>query len=115
MTDAVIDKATFEALEQSTGADFAKELVDTFLAEAPEMLKALRQAFADKNVELFRRTAHSLKSNSNTFGAMKLGTLARDLELGATDAVKASSPTALNALDAEYARVADALKVLRNA
>jgi HPt (histidine-containing phosphotransfer) domain-containing protein len=115
MTDAVIDKATFEALEQSTGADFAKELVDTFLVEAPDMLKTLRQAFADKNVELFRRTAHSLKSNSNTFGATKLGSMAKDLELGAADAVKASSPAALDALGTEYARVAEALKALRNA
>ena len=59
------------------------ELVDTFLEEAPRMLDELRAALAAKDADRFRRAAHSLKSNSNTFGALKLGAMARDLELSA--------------------------------
>jgi HPt (histidine-containing phosphotransfer) domain-containing protein len=33
-----------------------------------------------KDVESFRRNAHSLKSNANTFGATELGVLAKELE-----------------------------------
>jgi histidine phosphotransfer protein HptB len=115
MTEPTIDVATFEALQQSAGADFVKELVDTFLGEAPQMLKTLRQAQTDKNVDVFRRTAHSLKSNSNTFGATKLAHLSRELELSAASAALSSDDSQLEALAAEYKRVAEALKALRNA
>ena len=115
MTEPTIDVATFEALQQSAGADFVKELVDTFLVEAPQMLKALRQARTDKNVDVFRRTAHSLKSNGNTFGATKLATLARELELSAASAALAVDDSHVEALAAEYKRVAEALKALRDA
>ena len=65
------------------------ELVDTFLTEAPLMLAELRSALADGNSDRFRRAAHSLKSNSNTFGATALGAMARELELTAADRVAA--------------------------
>ncbi len=38
----------------------------------------------------FRRTAHSLKSNSNTFGAIALGAIARELELTGSPPVSAA-------------------------
>ena len=38
MSDATIDAATFAELQESAGADFVKELVQTFLEEAPGML-----------------------------------------------------------------------------
>ncbi len=115
MTEPTIDLPTFKALQESAGADFVKELVDTFLVEAPEMLKALRQAHADGNVEVFRRTAHSLKSNSNTFGATKLGKLSRELELSAATAATSKDDAYVEALAAEYTRVAEKLKALRDA
>ena len=74
------------------------------------MLAELRSAHAAGAAERFRRAAHSLKSNSNTFGALRLGALARDLELGAMPADIAL----LDALDAEYARAAAALQALCN-
>ena len=41
----------------------------------------MHKALAAKDVESFRRNAHSLKSNANTFGAVELGILARELEM----------------------------------
>ena len=82
MTAKTIDPVTFEALQQTAGAEFVGELVDTFLEEAPAMMAELRDALAAGNADTFRRAAHSLKSNSLTFGAVTLGALARDLELG---------------------------------
>jgi HPt (histidine-containing phosphotransfer) domain-containing protein len=110
MSDGTIDAATFAELQESAGADFIKELVQTFLEEAPPMLKELREALAAGNADAFRRTAHSLKSNSLTFGALALGALARELELGGLDVARRSD--ALDALAAEYARVAQALEAL---
>ena len=50
------------------------------------MLAELRSARAAGDAERFRRAAHSLKSNSNTFGALALGAQARALELKGLDA-----------------------------
>ena len=115
MSAPTIDQATFEALKETTGGDFALELVDTFLQEAPAMLDTLRDALAVQDVDRFRRAAHSLKSNSNTFGALTLGAMARELELAGVAKAAAGATPSLDALAEEYARVAAALSALRHA
>jgi len=77
----VIDKTTFEELKQMSGADFINEIIDAFLDDAPNMISQMHSALETQNVESFRRNAHSLKSNANTFGALELGALARELEM----------------------------------
>ena len=110
MTKLTLDPATFAELEAAAGADFARALIATFLEEAPLMLAELRSTLAAGNADAFRRAAHSLKSNSLTFGALALGAMARELE------TKGMSGTAsLDALAAEYARAAAALTALRDA
>lgn len=108
MTEPTIDLPTFTGLQEAAGAEFIADLVRTFLEEAPTMLAELRSAQAAGAADVFRRAAHSLKSNSNTFGATRLGALARDLELGGL--IADTGP--LDALDAEYQRVAAALMEL---
>ena len=108
MAEPTIDLPTFTELQEAAGAEFVADLVGTFLEEAPPMLAELRSAQAAGAADAFRRAAHSLKSNSNTFGATRLGELARDLELGGL--IDGTAP--LDALDAEYQRVAAALKEL---
>jgi HPt (histidine-containing phosphotransfer) domain-containing protein len=115
MTQPTIDRATFDELKQTTGADFIMELVDTFLAEAPLLLDELRRSFATRDANVFRRAAHSLKSNSNTFGAHTLGAMARELELAGLDPVVRANGQPLEALAQEYARVTAALTELRDA
>jgi HPt (histidine-containing phosphotransfer) domain-containing protein len=110
MTDPVIDASAFAELEASAGAEFARELITTFLEEAPAMLAELRAAFAAGKADVFRRSAHSLKSNSLTFGAHALAAQARELELQGMP----PDATALDRLDAEYARAASALAELRH-
>ena len=113
MNDAtVIDPTTFAELQDAAGADFVAELVGTLLEEAPGMLAELRNALAARDGERFRRAAHSLKSNSQTFGAMALGLLARELELRGLHADPARDAAALDSLDAAYAQVAAALTEL---
>lgn len=109
MTAATIDPATFAELQETAGADFVSDLVATFVdEEAPQMLAELRAARAEGAAERFRRAAHSLKSNANTFGALPLGEMARALELGGLPADDAP----LAALEAAYAEAAAALKQL---
>lgn len=112
MPTAAIDRTRFAELESVAGADFVAELVETFLAEAPVMLAELRSARTEASAERFRRAAHSLKSNANTFGATALGILARDLELSGLHADPAHDSASIDALEAEYERAAAELKAL---
>jgi histidine phosphotransfer protein HptB len=115
MTAPTIDPATFEGLQQTTGKEFVNELVTTFLAEAPVMLTALRAALDAHDAAAFRRSAHSLKSNANTFGALTLGSMARELELAAQTPAFETSLAQVKALEQEYARAAAALAELTRA
>lgn len=80
-----IDRPTFEELKQMSGDDFIDELIDAFLEDAPNMITNMETALAARDVDSFRRNAHSLKSNANTFGAVQLGLLARELEFMARE------------------------------
>jgi len=110
MDTPAIDRATFAELQDAAGAEFVTELVDTFLEDAPALLAELRSARAAADADRFRRAAHSLKSNSHTFGATTLGTLARALELNGLNADAASDAAAIDAVEAAYALAAAELK-----
>ena len=110
-----IDAATFRALQDAAGADFVGELVGTFLEEAPRMMAELKDAFAAGDAERFRRTAHSLKSNGLTFGALAFAAQAKTLELAGLAAVKAQGGDPLAPLAAEYKTAAAALEALARA
>jgi len=113
MTTA-IDAARFAELQATAGADFVVELIDTFLHEAPGLLAELRAARAAGDADGYRRAAHSLKSNANTFGATALGAQAREIELAGLGE-PAADVARITALEAEYARAALALGELRDA
>jgi len=82
---SVIDKTIFNELKQMSGEDFITELVDAFFEDAPNMFQNMQTALQNGDVETFRRNAHSLKSNANTFGAIELGNLAKELEFMAKE------------------------------
>jgi HPt (histidine-containing phosphotransfer) domain-containing protein len=99
MSEPLIDPAVFAELADSVGEDFVRELVETFATEAATMRSDLRAALAQRDAERFRRAAHSLKSNAQTFGARRLAHAARALELGGLP----SEAAALDALEADLA------------
>jgi histidine phosphotransfer protein HptB len=108
MSHAVIDPHTFDELQANAGADFVAELVDTFAEEAPPLLEEMRNALAGGAAERFRRAAHSLKSNSSTFGATRLAAMAREIELNGL----ASGAGAVEALAQEFETTLAALQAL---
>ena len=78
---SVIDLNTFTNLKETVGADFIGEMIDTFLEDALTQIGQMKSGLAAQDVDLFRRAAHSLKSNAATFGATELAGLARELEM----------------------------------
>jgi histidine phosphotransfer protein HptB len=114
MEESPIDRSVYAQLADAAGAEFVADLAGTFIEEATGMLAELRSARAANHADRFRRAAHSLKTNSHTFGAMRLGALARDLELKGLDSDPARDEAAIAALEDEYRRAAGALEDLRN-
>ena len=115
MDQPTIDRAIYDDLKRTAGDDFVVELVDTFLVDAQRLLDDLRGAYEKKDADVFRRTAHSLKSNGNTFGAITFAAMAKNLELGGFGPVVEAGGAPIDALAAEFAKVAIALKELRHA
>ena len=109
MTEEFVDTSVFEELADAMGADFAEELVVTFLGDAENMFGDLARSVTDQDEDGYRRAAHSIKSNAQTFGAVPLAEQARDMELsGAIDRA------AVDALRATFDATATALKGLLN-
>ena len=108
----VIDQATFEELKQMSGEDFIDELIDAFLDDGPNMLANMQSALETKDVESFRRNVHSLKTNANTFGAMELGALAKELEYMAREN-NLEVGDRLNKLNTAFSAAADELRRMR--
>ncbi|MBE0682151.1 MAG: Hpt domain-containing protein [Anaerolineales bacterium] len=109
---SVIDKTTFEELKQMSGEDFINEIIDAFLDDAPAMFTNMQLALDNQDVESFRRNAHSLKSNANTFGATELGALAKELEqMGRENNLNIGNR--LELLKDAYQKVAEELKGMR--
>jgi HPt (histidine-containing phosphotransfer) domain-containing protein len=117
MTEAAIDPSALEVLSETTGGDpeFLAELIDTYLSDAVEQFAAMDAAFAAGDAAALRRAAHSLKSNSATFGATALTALARQLEELGKAAELDAAGTLLAEARQEFARVERGLSATRAA
>jgi len=77
----LISQSTFAGLREMSGDELINELIDAFLEDAPKMVAGMQAGLDARDVDVFRRNAHSLKSNADTFGATDLAALARELEV----------------------------------
>jgi signal transduction histidine kinase/DNA-binding response OmpR family regulator/HPt (histidine-containing phosphotransfer) domain-containing protein len=57
-----------------------RDVVEAFLEEYPALLRQIRQAVADSDANLLRRSAHTLKGAVRTFGVESVGSAAAELE-----------------------------------
>ena len=109
---AQIDRSTFESLRQMTDAGFVDELVNTFLEDTPIQLRDMSASLKKGDAEVFRRAAHSIKSNAATFGAVQLSDLARELEAMGKEGDLAKAAGKLAALQASFEAAAKELREL---
>ena len=110
-----INPEALEIMLQMVGGDtaFLAEMIDTYLADSPQLLTDLGQAVAAGDAELLRRAAHSLKSNSENFGAHALAAIARALEELGKRGELAGAAALVAKGTAEYERVQPALLAAR--
>ena len=100
--DPILDESVLAELMDSTGNDmeFVRDLVETYLAEAPAQVEGIAVAVAGADAAALVRPAHTLKSSSATMGAMRLSAVARRLEM----AGRSGELDATTAADAETVR-----------
>jgi histidine phosphotransfer protein HptB len=115
MSENGIDLSVFAALKETMGADFINELVDTYLEDSQVLIQQMHQGLTAQDADSFRRAAHSLKSNSASFGAMQLSNLARELEFMGRDNRLDQAGETLAQLEGEYPRVRAELEALQDA
>ncbi|BCM94011.1 signal transduction histidine-protein kinase BarA [Abditibacteriota bacterium] len=77
---AEIDEEALLRLRESVGDEFFIELLEIYLLDSQDMVTALRRAASEGDHEMLRRTAHTLKSNSASFGATQLSTICQRVE-----------------------------------
>jgi PAS domain S-box-containing protein len=100
-------------LEATVGdPTLVRELISTFLSDAPNLVGALRSSLEQRNPEELRIAAHTLKSNGRTFGATALASLSEELERSAQTGTLAGAGELVSRIENEYARVEGALGAL---
>jgi HPt (histidine-containing phosphotransfer) domain-containing protein len=107
----ILDEGTLHELLATTGDDraFVRELVETFLTDAPAQFEAMTAAVEADDATALVRPAHTLKSSSATVGAMRLSSIARELEMaGRTGTLEPTVRTNMDAARAEWQAAADA-------
>ena len=113
----VLDEAALANLREMTGDDpaFLAEIIDTYVADAGDLLATMREAVCAGDALELRRAAHSLKSNSATFGATALAALCRELEEHAKSGGVDGAADLLAQVGAAYVEVEAALRAARPA
>jgi HPt (histidine-containing phosphotransfer) domain-containing protein len=87
-------------------------LVDSFLADTPQLLAELKRFIDADDTDGVRRIAHSLKSNGADFGAVHFTGLCKELELIGKNGSLVGAVDLYLQIASEYEKVAAALKAV---
>jgi len=111
----VLDQAALAALLKVVGGEQALliELVESFLQETPPLLSQMRRSAANGEAETLRRAAHTLKSSSRDFGAVRLSELCRELEAMGKAGNLAGAADLAAQVETEYVQVQAELETVR--
>ena len=109
---AVLDPQALQRLLSTVGGEFAylAELIDSFLADAPQLLAELEQCAQAGDAAGVRRIAHSLKSNGADLGAIAFTEQCKELEDLAKTGALDDAAARVARLQAEYRSVEAALR-----
>ncbi len=110
MVAPLIDPDEWEVFKSMADPEILVELLDAYLSDSPQLIDQMRTGLAEGNVELVRRAAHTLKSNSASFGGTRLANASRELEMIAKGGnLDGAGPKLLQIQD-EYAKLSALLE-----
>jgi PAS domain S-box-containing protein len=93
--------------------ELLKEIVGLFLAEAPELLQAVRESIERRDTASLERSAHALKGSVGNFGAKSAYEIALKMETRARAGDLSGAPETLAELEAKITRLENALAALK--
>jgi signal transduction histidine kinase/CheY-like chemotaxis protein/HPt (histidine-containing phosphotransfer) domain-containing protein len=109
-----LEADALQNLRDLGGVEFLTEVVDVFLADAPELISSLRSSLERGDTEELRRAAHTLKSNGATLGAAEFAKLCHTVEQRARDGLLDGVPELVDQIEQEYPSLQEALTSLRS-
>jgi signal transduction histidine kinase/DNA-binding response OmpR family regulator/HPt (histidine-containing phosphotransfer) domain-containing protein len=112
-TQPVLDQGVIASLRELGGDDdpgLFIELVNLFLSDTPERLRALGEAMEHRDPTALERAAHALKSSSANLGALELSALFRDIEAAGREKDLSRAAKLVARTQPEYQRVEAALR-----
>jgi PAS domain S-box-containing protein len=109
-----LDDGALGNLRDLGGDEFLGEVIDAFLADAPQLIATLRRALDEQGAEELRRAAHTLKSNGATLGAEEFAELCRTLEQRAKEGELDGASELVDRIEQEYGPLEEALSALRS-
>jgi HPt (histidine-containing phosphotransfer) domain-containing protein len=80
-----LDLAALDALAEGIGADRVRRVIGVYLATAKDTRAALERQLQAGELDLLRKSLHSLKSSTLGIGGLRLGRLAAELEAAARE------------------------------
>ena len=106
-----IDITIIDQLQELIGGDRTAllELIQTFIEEGAEINAQCRAAVETTDIELLRRSAHSLKSSAQDFGASQLSRLCATLEAACKNDWPEDATVQIRMINEEYQHVATEL------
>ncbi len=104
-----IDLTELKEMGGEDADEFILEIVNSYLADTPQLLRSLQQGIDEGNQELFKRSAHSLKSSSALVGAHTLSEIAKELEFFDYASTTPEVSSLLSQATKEFQRVEEAL------
>ncbi len=110
----VIDRETLEGIVEIFGSDDPTailDLLDTYLTESVKQRDEMYAALSAGNWVMLHRMAHSLKSSSATFGAMRLSEISAHVEqLAKLECANEDCGALLRILSREHEMACDLLR-----
>jgi HPt (histidine-containing phosphotransfer) domain-containing protein len=108
----VLDHGVLRAFRATLGPEAAvvNNMLDLFLKDGRAQVEGLRPALRDQNIRVVQRLAHTLRSNSATFGALGLARCCQELETSCREGDLTHLESQVSAVESEFPRVARALE-----
>ena len=105
------DPAAIERLCRLGGNKFAVEMIELFFSYGGKKLAAARKSQESGNLAALAEAAHPLKSSAGNVGAVRVQTLAAQVEQSALEAKAAEAGTQLAELENAFAEVKSFLEL----
>lgn len=115
-TPDVLDPSALRRLQATLGSragEMLPSLIDSFYTDSAKLVDEARRAAQEGRIADLRRAAHTLKSNSATFGAMTLSEAARELEMCAKNETLDDTEALLDVIGVEFKKAQATLEEAR--